>query len=139
MIQFVFVCILDSYFWKVGKKTVGVYETRMALFFYLTNKSFNEIITGCFSNGIETIFTVVAFHYFLKIKDSMNSNVAIFAILVTLSSMIRNTSALGWLPLLFVKIYYNNSLKPLIIAFLTYGLATFALCILIDSVYYSGN
>lgn len=52
----ILVIISDSYFWEVGKRTVGPRSSRIAFIFYLTSRVYNEIIIRCFTNSVETIF-----------------------------------------------------------------------------------
>ena len=63
------VIISDSYLWEVGKKTVGARATRIAFIFYLSNRIYNELIIRCFTNSIESIFQIIAFYYYLNVKD----------------------------------------------------------------------
>jgi len=55
---------------------------------------------------------------------------------LTLSFMIRNTSPVGWPPLLLMKIIYDGSLKPILLAGLFVFLPTVGLCVAVDSFYY---
>lgn len=103
---------------------------------YLTNKAFNEIIIRCMANGIETILNIIAFHYFLKIKDKFNSDYALMTIFVSINFMIRNTSAFSWIPLFLVLIFKEKALKPLIISLFLIAIPVLSCCIYLDSMFY---
>lgn len=99
-------CIGDWYLWKVGKRTVGGPATRIAFLFYLTNRTCNELLIRTFTNAIETIFQIIAFYYYLDIKSTFDKSTAIMTALISISFMMRNTSPVGWIPLLILKIIY---------------------------------
>lgn len=103
---------------------------------YLTNKAFNEIIIRCFANGLETIVNMIAFHYFLKLKDSFSLDYAIITTLISINFMIRNTSAFSWIPLLLILIFKEKALKPLLISLFTIALPVLYACVLLDSYFY---
>lgn len=50
------VILCDQFLWRIGKQTVGKNATRVAFLFLMISRIYNEIITRCFSNSIETIF-----------------------------------------------------------------------------------
>lgn len=137
--QCILLCISDSYLWDVGKQTVGAPATRIAFLFYLTNRTSNEFMTRCFSNSVETILYIIAYYYFLGVRDKFNINTAIMTALISLSFMIRNTSPVGWVPLLFYKVIYEGALIPFLIAAIVVALPIIGLCILLDSLYYGGD
>jgi hypothetical protein len=134
--QCIILCISDSYFWSIGKKTVGLSSTRLAFIFYLTNRAYNEIIIRCFTNGIEAILSIIAFHYYLQVKNKFNKSVAIMTGLISISFMMRNTSPIGWIPLLFVKVLKEGSFKPFLIALFIVAIPIIGLSILLDTLYY---
>ena len=55
---------------------------------------------------------------------------------LTVSFMMRNTSPIGWPPLLLIKIIYERSLVPFIKAGLFVFLPLVATCVICDSFYY---
>jgi hypothetical protein len=61
----------------------------------------------------------------------------IFTALITLSFMLRNTSPIGWIPLLFLKVFKEGSFTPLLISLFVVALPIMALCIFCDTVNYS--
>lgn len=135
--QCIILCISDSYLWNIGKKTVGNSSTRIAFIIYLSNRVQNEIIIRCFTNGFEQIMSVIAFSYYLQLKNKFNASAVIFTALITISFMIRNTSPIGWIPLLFLKVIKEGSFFPLLISLITVAFPLMALCIYCDSIYYS--
>lgn len=130
------VCILDRYLWRLGKELVGKEATRIAFLFYLTNKAFNEIILRCFANGIEAVLNVVAFYYFLKCKDSFNASYAKMTALLIINFMIRNTSAIFWVPLFLIKIIKDRAFPPLLISLVLVALPVLCICIFLDTAFY---
>lgn len=55
--------------------------------------------------------------------------------LITLSFMMRNTSPVGWIPLLSMKIY-EGQLKSLIVSGIVVAVPIMGMCIGLDSVYF---
>ncbi len=136
MAHILLVIICDIYFWEIGKKAVGFNGARLGFLFLAVNRFYNEFITRCFSNSVETIFQTIVFYYFLKVKNRFDINVAVLTAGLTVSFMIRNTSPIGWPPLLLYKIIYDGSLVPFLIAGVFVFLPVVALFILIDSFNY---
>jgi hypothetical protein len=115
---------------------VGTHATRIAFLLYLTNKAFNEIIIRCFANGIETILNIIAFYYFIRCKDKFNKNYVIITVLLSINFMIRNTSAISWVPLFLIKIFKKNSFKALLTSLILIAIPVVSLCVLLDSYFY---
>jgi hypothetical protein len=59
--------------------------------------------------------------------------------LITVSFMLRNTSPIGWIPLLFYKVIKEGSLKPFIIAFFIVSLPIIGISVFLDTLYYGGD
>lgn len=58
--------ILNDYFiWRIGKRLIGTDSTRIAVLLLVFNRCQNEYIVRCFTNGLEQIFSVIAFYFFL--------------------------------------------------------------------------
>lgn len=133
------VIISDMYLWEVGKKVVGKPATRIALIFYLTNRTCNELMIRCFTNTIETIFHIIAFYYFLNVRYIFDKNAAIMTALISLSFMMRNTSPVGWIPLLIYKVIYDGSLKALILSGIFIAIPIIGLCIGLDTLYFGAD
>ena len=59
--------------------------------------------------------------------------------LITIQFMMRNTSPIGWLPLLFIKIYKDKSFKALLTAGIIIALPLLILIILLDTYFYNSD
>jgi len=94
----------DLFIWKAGKKYVGKDATRVAMFLLLVSKVQTEYIVKCFTNAVEQILSVIAFYFFLEQKDKFTNKTVILTATITLSFMMRNTSPIGWIPLLALKV-----------------------------------
>ena len=68
--------------------------------------------------------------------NKFDKNLAILTLLLTVSFMIRNTSPIGWPPLILIKIIKDRSLIPFIIALVAVFLPVAILSILVDSYFY---
>lgn len=134
--EIILVIISDYYFWEVGKKTVSTRATRIAFIFYLTNRIYNEMIIRTFTNSLECIFQIIAFYYFLDVKDKFDKATAIMTGLLSLSFMIRSTSPIGWIPLLVMKIVYDKSLFAFLQAGVVVAIPILSFCVAMDSIYY---
>lgn len=53
--------------------------------------------------------------------------------------MMRNTSPIGWIPLLAYKVLYEGSLVPFILSGVFVALPILALCVFLDTSYYGGD
>lgn len=132
----ILVILSDRFFWKLGKKALGIPATRFAFIFYLSNRVFNEYYVRCFTNSIETIFQIIAFYYYMDVKDRFNKTTAIMTALISVSFMMRNTSPVGWIPLLVLKIIHDKSFCAFATAGFLVALPTMCACVLIDSLYF---
>lgn len=126
----------DYFFWHVGKQTVGKEATRIAFIFTLTNFFMFEYEIRCFTNTLEKICTVIAFWFYEKQKDRFTANTVIFTALLTIGFMMRNTSPVGWLPLLFLKISRSGAFIPFLLSGIFVAVPLIILCIYLDSIYY---
>lgn len=93
----------------------------------------------CFTNIIEQVFGVVSFHFWLDQKEKFTKNTIILTALITVSFMMRNTSPVGWIPLLGYKVLYEGSLKPFIISGIFVALPLIYGLILLDTKWYSNG
>jgi hypothetical protein len=94
------VIIGDYFFIKLGKSLVGNFPTKVALYYYLTNKFYNTHIIHAFINSTESILTMVLFHIYFKMQANLDKNTIVFTILIVISFMNRATSIIGWIPLI---------------------------------------
>jgi len=132
--------ILNDYFiWKIGKRIIGIDGSRIAMLLIITNRCQNEYIIRCFTNGLEQIFSVIAFYFFLDQDHRFSLNTVILTALISLAFMMRNTSPIGWIPLLAYKVLFNSSLFPFFVAGILVALPILALCTYVDTVYYGGT
>ena len=83
--------------------------------------------------------SVVAFYYFLEQKDKFNMNTAILTATITISFVMRNTSPIGWIPLLAIKVLFEGSLIPFIKAGIFVAIPLLGITIAIDTLYYLGT
>lgn len=90
----------------------------------------------CLGNSIETIFYIIAYYYFIDIKNKMNKNTVIFTALISLSFMMRNTSPVGWVPLIIYKVIYEGSFFTFLVAAFVVALPIIGICILLDTLYF---
>jgi len=132
----ILVMISDVYVWKIGKLTVGKNSTRMGFFFLIISRIYNEYIIRTFTNSIESIFQTIAFYYFLKVSNKFDKNIIILTASLTIGFMMRNTSPIGWPPIILIKILRDRSIIPFIIAGITVFIPVVAFCIVVDSFYY---
>lgn len=93
----------------------------------------------CFTNIIEQVFGVVSFHFWLDQKEKFTKNTIILTALITVSFMMRNTSPVGWIPLLGYKVLYEGSLKPFIISGIFVALPLIYGLILLDTKWYGNS
>jgi hypothetical protein len=60
--------ILGDYFYiKVGKLVIGDTGTKIAMYFYLSNKFYNTHIIHAFINSFEAILSIIIFYFYFKI------------------------------------------------------------------------
>ena len=134
LVQMLLVLVSDHYLWRIGKKTIGIPGTRIAFVFYLASRLYNEIIIRTFSNSIESIFQIIAFYYYLDVGSKLNRSVLIMTAFLTVSFVIRNTSPIGWVPLLLLKL--RHSFLPFLLSGVLVFFPVIGLCTLLDSAYY---
>ena len=72
----------------------------------------------------------------MKVTNKFDKNIVILTAALTVAFMMRNTSPVGWPPVLAIKIWRDKSLIPFIMAGITVFIPTVGLCILVDSFYY---
>ena len=132
----ILVIIYDAYLWRIGKLTVGKNSSRIALFILFFARLYNEFMIRTFSNAVETVFQVIAFYYFLKVTNRFDKNIVLLTFLLTLSFMIRNTSPIGWPPLILIKIIKDRSWLPFIYAFSLVFIPTAFISVALDSYLY---
>lgn len=78
----------------------------------------------------------MAFYYYLKVGPTFDHNIVLLTASLTLSFMIRNTSPVGWPPLIALKLFHDRSLVTFIKAGVLIAVPVILLCVLADSFYY---
>jgi phosphatidylinositol glycan class B len=132
--------ILNDYFvWKIGKRLIGVDASRITVLLLLTNRCQNEYIIRCFTNSLEQIFSVIAFYFYIDQDHRFTLNTVVLTALISLAFMMRNTSPIGWIPLLAHKVIYNGALFPFVLSGIFVALPILGLCVYVDTAYYGGD
>jgi phosphatidylinositol glycan class B len=130
------VMLSDIYFYKLAKKVFGSQTAKIAFMMYFTNAFFNSFLIRCFGNSVESTIHLVVFYYFYDITSNFDKNVTIVAFCLAVSMGIRNTSIMGWVPLLVFKMFQKRAIVAFILTAVLVALPTLGLSVLIDSVYY---
>ena len=65
-------------------------------------------------------------------------NTVILTATISLSFMMRNTSPIGWIPLLAIKVLFEGALLPFIIAGIFVAVPIIGFTVYIDTLYYLG-
>jgi hypothetical protein len=79
---------------------------------------------------------IIAFYYYLDVKNKFNKDVVIMTALLTLGFMIRHTTSIGWIPLLTIKVLIDGSFVPFLLAGILVFSPIIAMCLAIDSYYF---
>jgi len=101
----VLVLLCDLFMWRVGLATVGKNAARVSMLLMALSTLYNDVLVRCFTNSVETTFQIVAFYYYLKAGPKFNINIVLLTASLSLSFMIRNSSPVGWPPLIAIKIF----------------------------------
>lgn len=88
------------------------------------------------TNGVESILYIIGFYYFLDVNHQFNKTSAIMTAVISLAFMMRNTSVVGWIPLLLLKIVHENAFFNFLKAGFLVAIPVVAICILSDSLYF---
>lgn len=133
------VIINDIFLWKLSKRLVNKNSARLGFAFFFANRFQTHYMIRTLTNAIEQMFTCVAFYFYLDQKNKFNLNTVILTALITISFMIRNTSPVGWVPLLGWKVLKEGSLLPFIISGIFVALPIIFICVWVDTVMYGAN
>ena len=82
---------------------------------------------------------MVAFYFYLDQKNKFNINTIILTALITISFMMRNTSPVGWIPLLAIKVFKEGSFVPFVKSAVFIALPIILICIWIDTSMYGSD
>jgi hypothetical protein len=132
----VLVVLGDYYYFLISQKFIGSTGARLSLYLYLGCASYNSYIIRCLGNSLETILNIIAFYYFLDVKDKFDKNVKLMTICLSLSFVVRISSPAGWIPLILWKIFKNKSFKPFLLSGFLIFIPILALSTILDSLYY---
>ena len=105
----------------------------------LCSKVQTEYLIKCFTNAVEQILAVIAFYFFLQQKNKFTMQTVIVTATITLSFMMRNTSPVGWIPLLAFKVLFEGSFPPFFKALIIVAIPVIALTVLVDTLYFAGT
>lgn len=69
-----------------------------------------QVMMRTFSNAFECCFLMIGLYYWDSIKDQklVSVNFALMTIMITLSFILRNSSAIPWIPLLIYKLFIQE-------------------------------
>ena len=112
---------------------------RIGVVIFALNYFENLHIHRCFTNSLEQILTVIAFHFYLKQGNRFTISTVLLTALITIAFIGRNTSIVGWIPLLVIKVLYEGSLQPFIVSAITVAVPLMAGMVYIDTMYYGGD
>jgi len=132
----ILVLLSDAFFFKLAKKILGTRAAKISFIIYFTNSYFNRFIIRCFANSVESTIHLVVFYYFYDITSRFDKNLTIVAFALALATSIRNTSIIGWIPLLLVKMFQKGAIIPFIMTGVLVALPTLGLVVMMDSIYY---
>ena len=82
---------------------------------------------------------MAAFYFYLRQKNRFNFDTVMLTATITLSFMMRNTSPIGWVPLLAIKVVYEGAFLPFLIAGIFVAVPIMGLTVCIDTFYYTGT
>lgn len=91
------------------------------------------------TNSIEQIFTVVAFYFYIDQKNKFTLNTVILTALISIAFMMRNTSPVGWIPLLAIKVLREGSLLPFLLSGIFVALPILFFCVWVDTTMYNSD
>lgn len=97
-----------------------------------------EFNIRCFTNSVEQILSIVAFYFYLNQKNTFCFSTVILTATITLSFMMRNTSPIGWVPLLAIKVLYEGAFVPFLLAGVFVALPFIFLTVYVDTWFYLG-
>jgi len=134
------ILVSDWYFSSLCKEHIGSGVGRqIAMVLFLFNFTYMQQIHRLYSCSYESMLGIVSLYYFSKLTTQFDKNLAIVIGLQTLSFILRNTSPIGWVPILVCKAFelglfemICNYLKGFVVIFMP----MFILATAIDSYYY---
>lgn len=102
-----------------------------------------RVLTRTFSNSLECIFLIIGVYYWSKIPHGKISkgkiitlNSAVMTFLISLSFLMRNSSAVPWIPLLMYKVFWQRNFKLILVTGISIAIPTVIASIAMDSWFY---
>jgi len=95
-----------------------------------------------FSNSIEACFLMIGLYVWNKIpsgeltRSLLSGKALLMTFLITASFIMRNSSAVGWLPLVFYKVFYQRNFKMFVISGFLIAVPMLVLAVAADSWFY---
>ena len=84
------------------------------------------------------MLSIIGFDFYLRVDSKLfNRDTMVFTGLVTLQFMMRNTSPIGWIPLLFIKVFRDGAFMPFLVSAIVVAAPIILGSTLMDSYYYS--
>ena len=132
--------ITDRHLYEYIKRRHGAKQARLALTLFITSDWIAKLMLRTFSNSIEASLLIIALRYFdligskQKVRLTMPS--MLLTTLITTSFVIRNSSAVVWIPLLIYKVFVQRNFTHFLLHAVTCAIPILMLSIAMDSVYY---
>ena len=133
------VILTDYYTWKVSKRVIGHDASRISMIFLFFNRFQTMHITRTLTNGLEQMFTIVAFYFYLNQKNKFTFSTVVLTALISFAFMMRNTSPVGWLPLLAIKVLKEGAFVPFLISGIFVALPILFGCVWMDTLVYGSD
>jgi hypothetical protein len=133
------VILNDIFFWKFAKRLVSKDNARLGFALFFVNRFQTSYMIRTGTNAVEQFFNCLSFYFYLDQKDKFTAKTAILTALISTSFMIRNTSPVGWIPLLAHKVIFDGSFMPFLKAGIIIALPVIALCVYVDTVMYQSD
>lgn len=137
--HYLVVVLTDFFLWKAAKKVLVREAAQLTMILFFFNRFETMHLIRTLTNTVEQMFTVVGFYFYLGQKDKFCTNTVILTALITVSFMIRNTSPVGWVPLLAYKVLKEGSLVPFIISGIFVAIPLIGFLIFVDSQFYGSE
>ena len=78
-------------------------------------------------------------HFYLKLDRQFNCDLICFTACLTVGFVMRNTSPVGWIPLLFIKVFRDGLFPYFLSSAIVISLPIISLTVYLDSLYYSSK
>lgn len=126
----------DYYLYLLAKRLLGRRFAQLALVYSLFNANINIIFQKTLANGAEAALSMGALYYYTNLTPQFNKEMKLLTLFLTLSFVIRSSSAAGWVPLLVGLLRDPSYLKPLVISAFLVAAPTLAASLAVDYYYY---